>query len=52
MKWDKRKYIAKALPTKYWLSKYDTREVEKRLRAFGLSQKMAKIEISNAKQNL
>ena len=45
-------YLAESLPTKHWLTVYGTREVEKRLRSFGLSQRLAKIAISKAKQEL
>lgn len=42
-------YLADRLPTQEWLTQLSVREVEQRLRKFGLSQKMAKQAISDAK---
>ena len=47
---DKMIYVAESLPNQHWLSLYTVREVERKIRRFGISQKVAKTAIWNAKK--
>ena len=46
---EKMKYVAGRLPVAHWLKLYPVRNVERRIRNFGISLRVAKIAISEAK---
>jgi phage gp29-like protein len=44
--------LAETLPVAHWLTQFSVREVETRLRRYGLPQKVAKTAISAAKKKI